>query len=356
MASPITTSGFQVQERPGINYLPASSFTPNYGSIMPAMSAGLGAYGQLQQIADEAQARPIRQKLQQIQLQEAQARLAQLPVEEQLRQIQLGEAQKDAAIPRQIAGDITFEDVVNPADLPALDETGARTGPIPMGDLVKIQNLQRVGPGGVTTPDTIRTVVKTSAEREADAAKQAAALEATRALSDQRSKGKEFETTALIQGYQDALDSGDDQAAALYKSLLDRKSMAPGILPTGTVFGREVEKNAARIGITVEQASQLAATAIGASAMAKLAQQQAVIKSGRSFIPPSLRLTPAEQAAIDGVQGAPAAAPAGRVAPAVESLTPAGDILPRPQTKAERDKLPDGTKYIAPDGKTYIKG
>lgn len=351
MPSPIQTQGFGVQVMPSVNFADPRLLAPNYGDIIPNVNRGLATYGNLQQIADESKLRPIKQKMAQIQLDEAMARLAQLPVEQQLQQIQLGEAQKNAAIPKLIPGDVTIEEVVSPYDIPALDEDGVATAPMPVGDLVRVQKGTRIGAGGIETPETIRTTIKTGADRAAEMARQAATIKATEALAEQRGRDKTYESQALIQGYQDALDAGDEATAALYKSLLDRKSMAPGILPTGTVYGRQLEKTAAQIGVTMEQVQALAATPAGASAIAKLAQQQAVLKSGRSFIPPTLRLNAAEQAAFNAVSEVNAA----EAAATVVAETPKGDVLPRPASKGEYDALPSGTKYIAPDGQTKIK-
>lgn len=92
MASPISTGGFNVSALPGINYLPASQMTANLSGIMPAFSQGLSVASQLQQIQDEAQGRPIRQQLQQIALQDAQANLAGRTANDKLKMLQIAHA------------------------------------------------------------------------------------------------------------------------------------------------------------------------------------------------------------------------------------------------------------------------
>ena len=340
---------------PRVDFADPRLLTPNYGSIIPGISQGLGVAGQFAQIADDVQSRPIRRQLQQIQLQEAQARLGQIPLQQQIAELNLGRMSQ----PIENVVGAGIEEVPRYEIQPMVDETGAA-----MYDEFGVPRTER--PAGmdvfateqVEVFDPVTRTRKTVTRRAKplqtmeQAATAETAKEATQALIAQRSRGKEFETEALISGYQEALDSGDTGTAALYKNLLDRKAAMPGGLAAGTIYGREIEKNAARIGLTQQQAANLAETPEGASAMAKLAQQQAVIKAGRSFIPPSLRLNAAEQAAINGME-APAALQA---AETVRAETPVGDALPRPATKAQRDALPPGTKYIAPDGKTYIKG
>src|SRR5689334_3029565 len=88
----INTHGFTVQAQPGMNYLPASSLVGNLSGIVPAASQGAGLVSQLAQISDEAQLAPLRRQLQQIQLQEAQNRLADAPLDRQLRIAQIAHA------------------------------------------------------------------------------------------------------------------------------------------------------------------------------------------------------------------------------------------------------------------------
>ncbi len=312
----IRTSGFQVQAQPGISYLPASQLTPRLTDILPAASQGAGFVSQLSQIAEEAKLAPLRRQLQEIALQRQQAELENLPMQRQLQEIQLGEAQKRAAIPEIIPGDVTIEDTTKtyPA---ALDEAGERTGPddTVMGDLVKIQTGQRVGAGGVLTPISTRTTLKTAADRELDAEKRAQQAALNEALITQRNRGKEFETETLINGYNEALEAGDQATAALYKSLIDKKSATYSGVAEGVTGARELEKMAARVGIPVERVGEVASTPEGARAIAKLANIQKWISAGHSFVPKNMQLTVAEQAAIDGT--AAAATPAAVIAPPV---------------------------------------
>lgn len=343
MPSPITTSGFQVTARPGIDYVDPRSMAPAYDKVIPSISQGLGTVGQFAQIMDEAKMSPLRRRLAQIQIQDAEARLALAPIEEQMAVARLQEAQQNAAVPHVLADTVELsggERRLAPRNLDAgfgniqFDESYTPR--------VRTTTGREIGAGGAVTPFSRTETLATAAQVEADAIKQNAAIKAQEALAAQRGREKAFESEAMIRGYQEALDAGDEETAAMYKKLLERKSMAPGILPTGTVYGRELEKTAARIGIPVERIAEIAENPLGASAISKLSQQQAIIKAGRSFIPPNLRLSASEQAVIDGVA-------------ATEAETPKGDQLARPKNKAEYDVLPSGTKYVGPDGKTRIK-
>jgi hypothetical protein len=91
MASPITTSGFAIQERLNPQYLDPRQLAPRYDAIIPALGQGLGVAGQFAQLYDEAQMRPIRQRLQQLQIQEAEGRAALRPLEQQRRRIELSQ-------------------------------------------------------------------------------------------------------------------------------------------------------------------------------------------------------------------------------------------------------------------------
>jgi hypothetical protein len=122
----INTSGFTVQAQPGLNYLPASQLVGNLGGIIPAASQGAAFVSQLAQIQDQAQEAPIRRQLQQIQMQEAQSRLASAPIDRQIRLAQL--AHYNQPLERVLGTDIRRLPRINsPEDSPALDEQGNPT-------------------------------------------------------------------------------------------------------------------------------------------------------------------------------------------------------------------------------------
>ncbi len=246
----VNTGGFQVSAIPRTDFVDPRLLTPN-SQILSGIMDGAQGVNKLYQIAQDARMRPIQQ---------------------QLAQIQLAQAQQEAAMPRIIPGDVVLQDQTRifPA---ALDEEGVRTGPTETeyGDLVQISSGQRVGAGGVITPFETRKTVKTAADREAQAAKDAANLEAINALAAQRTTGKTYESQALIDGYNAAVTNGDAQEAAMYKALIDRKAAMPGILPTGTAFQRRVEQLAADAGITMATAESLSKTQEGMQALAQAA-------------------------------------------------------------------------------------
>lgn len=169
----VNTGGFQVSAIPRTDFVDPRLLTPN-SQILSGIMDGAQGVNKLYQIAQDARMRPIQQ---------------------QLAQIQLAQAQQEAAMPRIIPGDVVLQDQTRifPA---ALDEEGVRTGPTETeyGDLVQISSGQRVGAGGVITPFETRKTVKTAADREAQAAKDAANLEAINALAAQRTTGKTYES------------------------------------------------------------------------------------------------------------------------------------------------------------------
>lgn len=265
MPSPISTDGFSVRALPDVRFADPRLLAPNYGALLPSLGEGL-------RVAEDVRMSPMRINLAGIQLQEAQNRLAMAPLEQQLAALRLGEAQRKAAMPEILPGDITYEDTTKifPA---ALDESGNRTGPddVIRGDLIEVQSGTSYGSGGVATPYTRRKTIKTAEQRQVESEKQAVALDAARALASQRQRGKEFESATLIQLYNDAVDSGDAEAAALYKARIDKLNAPPGILPTGTAYQRRIEQLAADAGITLEAANRLAKTPDGAEALAQAA-------------------------------------------------------------------------------------
>jgi len=88
MPSPVTTSGFQIQQMPGIQYMDPRLFRPAYGDIVPSITQGAQAGNNLLQIYDQARERPIRQELQQIALDEARANLRYGPQDRALKRQQ----------------------------------------------------------------------------------------------------------------------------------------------------------------------------------------------------------------------------------------------------------------------------
>lgn len=163
----INTAGFQVQERPRVDFLDPRILTANLSGILPAASQGLGLYGNLQQIADESQARPTRQQLLQIQLQDAQNRLAQAPLDKQLRMAQIAEAQQNAARPIQVTDDISITG--GTPMLPEIVNPGANFEDLQFkspGYLPQIETItgRDVLAGGKIVPTTRTKTLKTGAE------------------------------------------------------------------------------------------------------------------------------------------------------------------------------------------------
>ncbi len=91
MASPITTGGFQIQERLNPQYADPRLLTPRYDQIIPAIGQGLGVANQYNVMADQARQSPIRDRLQQLQLQAAEQKAALSPLEAQRRRFELSQ-------------------------------------------------------------------------------------------------------------------------------------------------------------------------------------------------------------------------------------------------------------------------
>lgn len=330
----VATNGFQVQELPRVQYADPRLLAPNYGGIIPAVSQGLGLYGNLQAIADEAQARPTRRQLLNLQLQEAVNRVGMAPLDQQLRLAQVAEAQRVAATPHRV---LTGRELIGGDAKPVYDDN---SGEYVVGQtyapLQAIETGKYIGAGGIESPFREVSTTKTAAQVQAESERSAALNEANKALARQRDAGKEFESGALINGYTEALQKAQDaqtdeeaaqyqEEAKMYKALIDRKALRPGYLPEGVVGGRELEKMAARVGIPIDRVQAVAASPYGARAISKLAAIQKYIGAGHSFIPKNMQLSAEEQAAVDGSPaGVPAAAP---VAPAAPAIPPGAKAL-----------------------------
>lgn len=288
---------------PGISYPDVRLMTPNLGGLVPAAREGVGLAQILAQIGEEARQRPLRQRLAEIQLAEAENRLQMAP-------IQLAQLQQDAAIPKEIvegvrlAGGEQALRAVNPeADFANFQIEKAYT------PLEEIVTGQRIGAGGVITPFEKRVTKKTGAmvaaeadKRAMDRARQDAAIKASDALASQRERGKEFESEALIQGLQNAEAEGDEDTAALYRQLLGRKTAMPGTLTPGTTYARRLELLAADAGLTLPQAQSLAQSQQGLSVIQKLVAKNRAARSGDTFggsLNPGLKITPQEKALLD---------------------------------------------------------
>lgn len=306
MASPITTSGFHVSAVPGINYPDPRLMAPALGGIIPAAGQGMGVAGDFFTMRENAQLRPTRRALADIQLQEAKNRMAMAPLEQQLAALRLGEAQQRAAIPTEIVESV---DIIgggkrlaplNPSasfeDFTIMEEFAPR---------VKRTGGTRVAAGGVTSPFMRDETMASGEQVRAEAEKRAQELRSAEALAQQRTRGRQFESTALAELYTNAMESGDAEAASLYKARLDRLNRAPGFLPEGTAYQRRIETMAADAGLTLAAANELAKTPEGAEALAQLAvRNKAVARDplNAAFAP---KLTAPQQALVAGA-GRPA--------------------------------------------------
>lgn len=187
MPSPITTSGFQVTARPGIDYVDPRLMAPAYDKVIPSISQGLGTVGQFAQIMDEAKMSPLRRRLAQIQIQDAEARLSLAPIEEQMAVARLQEAQQNAAVPHVLADTVELsggERRLAPRNLDAgfgniqFDESYTPR--------VRTTTGREIGAGGVISPFEKRETLATAGQVGAEIAKQASDLDYKLSLSEAR--------------------------------------------------------------------------------------------------------------------------------------------------------------------------
>lgn len=334
-----TTDGFRVGVMPETRFVDPRLVSPRYGDILPAVGQGLSLY-------DQFQTMPTRRRLGEIQLQEAENRLGLAPIQQQLARAQLDEALQNAATPRVLPGNVMIEDQTKfyPA---ALDEEGRPTGDGErvMGDLVQIQEEQLVGPGGVVTPRVVRKTIKAAADREAESAYKAAQIDATRALGEQRRTGKDFESTRLVELYNNAVQEGDLEAARLYKARIDRLNQAPGILPEGTAYNRRIEQLAADAGVTLDAARELAQNAQGAELLAKAAVANKA--AARSVLPPTINAEERAQLRAPGADyQASITETLQRGRPAAGGGTPTFNSVAEAEAAAQRGQIKPGQKII----------
>src|ERR1043165_4938093 len=119
MAAP-SSAGFRVSVIPQLAQVDPRLF--NTGApLADGLNSGIGAYRRLQDISAEKAMAPVRQQLAQIQVDEAANRALLAPIDRDIQLAQLDEIRQNAAMPRIIQGDVTYEDQtrVFPA---ALDE------------------------------------------------------------------------------------------------------------------------------------------------------------------------------------------------------------------------------------------
>lgn len=361
----ISTSGFGVQATPGLNYLPASQLVGNLSNILPAASQGAGFISQLAQIQNEAQLAPIRQQLQQIQLQDAQNKLNDYPTAQALQQIQLSNAQKLNAAPIKDLGGITLQGGDRTEYPSALDENGQPTGPSDFvtNPLVRIQEETKYGPGGIVSQGQESTMLKTAEQVDAERNKAEAAIRTSDALAQKRTTPKAFEYDNLVQKREEAVADGDTEAAALYDQRIKKLSSVAGFLPTGTTYNRRLETMAADAGLTQAQAAELAKTPDGIDAMSKMAASRKLAARGSIPVTNDLNLTPIQKQLIaNSANPTVAAKPVFTVpglggAPALPVAAPSQPAIVTVTTQADYDSIPVGSSYIDSEtGQQHIKG
>lgn len=227
-----TTSGFQVQERPRLDYMDPRLLTPKYSEMLPAFQQGLGVYSGLQQIADEAQARPTRQQLLQIQLQDAQNRLGLAPMERELKMAQISEAQQNAAFPRELVENVTISGGEKGA---MINNPDAGFGNLQFTDVFTPKTETTTGRrfiGDIQSPFTKTKTLKTSAELAIEDRKLEADIAAREALA----------------GYRGQMGGAATMNA---KSRAEAQANAAARIAQGTVIARGADDSTGNLIVTI---------------------------------------------------------------------------------------------------------
>lgn len=221
----VQTQGFNVGVLPSVNFADPRLLTANLSGILPAAEQGLGMYNKLRAIGDEARARPLREQLQALQLQEQQNRLAMAPLEQQLRLAQISEAQQNAAVPREVVQESV---ITGGIPLPReITNEGANFEDLKFsspGYSPQVKTVRGLGiaGGGITTPFTKTETLKTGAQVEADMRKLEADISSKEALNTYRG---------------DLGEAALQRAANAQKKIQQGKKLSQGVNPTtGTLI------------------------------------------------------------------------------------------------------------------------
>jgi len=152
MASPITTSGFGVNVMPSTQLADPRLLTPQYSQILPAIGQGVGLGNNLLQIYQDAQDRPLRQALAQLNLEQQQLQNARL------------------AQPIETVTGISLQERPRYDEVTTMTDAGTEFKWRPPGaDLLQIEEVRTVDPrtGQVTTSQRAARPLMTLEQRQA---------------------------------------------------------------------------------------------------------------------------------------------------------------------------------------------
>lgn len=181
-----TGQGYQVSVLPQVQQVDPRLFN-NAGQFLGGLNTGLGTVGALQNIYDQAQMAPVRRRLADIQIEEAQNRLSLAPLDRQLRDVQLAEAQQNAAVPREVLDDSI---VTGGGRLTQIANPDAGFGNLEFVDSFAPRNRvvtgTRYGAGGIATPFSRTETLATPEQLKAEAAKTALGARTAESMIDSR--------------------------------------------------------------------------------------------------------------------------------------------------------------------------
>lgn len=318
----INTSGFQVQARPGIEYVDPRLMAPAYSNIIPAARSGF-------EFGESVRMAPLRQQLADIQLQEAENRLAMSPLEQQLAALRLGEMQQQAAIPEFVTEGVDI--VGGDRRLAAVDINAPFESFEIAEDFAPKERVvrgQRVLAGGGVEPFERRETLATPADLRRQAASDKLAAQAEQRLAANQESLSAYRTAqaeiAALRAENDRIKAN----AAMQRAETLENNPSYGFVDVKRADGKTyrqyfIKSDPTRIVHEVDRGEQSSSIFMPGGTV--------TVSGGGD----ALRN-------LAGKYGATGAAPAS-----------SGPVAVR--TKAERDALPSGTEYIGPDGKKYIK-
>lgn len=323
MQSPIQTRGFEVSVMPDVQLADPRMFNP-YGGIVDGLGAGMKLAGGLQDIV----LRRHQQKLQDAQearsAEQSAYNIGRRPTAERMDAANLALVEN-----RKTLADAKLPGQVGEAEGIVEKQTGTFTDPDEDGNEVEYGNFEFFNPvtgeRGTYTGRPLRTL-RTKAQIDSDNLKGEAAVRASDALAKSRDS-----YGLAVSRFQQAEAGGDPEEIQFWRNRLERLNAMPGTLAPGTTSGRRLERLAVDAGFTQEQGEALAGTQEGVSAMNKLGAQMKMLGT-QGFVPDELKLTPAEQAAVNAAKRPSASAPARAAAPApVPARPPAAGGAPVPE-------------------------
>lgn len=311
-----TGGGYNLSVLPQIQQVDPRLFTTG-GQFIGGLNSGFGAYGALQNIGDEAAARPIKRQLANIQLADAQNRLELAPLEQQLRLAQISEAQQNAAFPRELVDAVEVTGGSPSGAGAFVGDTGEFYEPKTFSPEVKTTSGKRYVGGDITPFTKTETLATPEAVELRDTKERLLLASESRRLAEQESLAKyRQEKNNIARQVANNPDwargqSGADSNGNLVTVYFNKKNGQQITVPTDLVPIQHESESAQILG---------------------------ALLGGKTPAAPVTALAPDITAAIDAAVGTPVV---------TESVTV---DLTKPISAAQAAKLAPGTAFIGLDG------